>query len=242
MDDWSRAMERAREAVLMADHALDDRTPIRPVVYESWRRSKLYGLDPHRVAPREQRDLETDTYLVRTAEPVVRARSAALEQTMCALSLIDQEGRLLRRWVPDRTMRGLMDRQHVVPGFSVAEPVVGTTSAVSLLSGTPLLVNGPEHFAEGFRALTCASAPVVHPVTRRTVGSVNLTCRYSDTSPMLLAWVMELAGQVEESLRGAASRRERLLFDAYLTHNHDTRHPLVTLDARTIITNAPAAR
>jgi hypothetical protein len=68
MDEWTRSMERARERVLLAspapgqapDHQSEHRGPIRPVVYESWRRSKLYGLDPFRVAPTEQCDLETD--------------------------------------------------------------------------------------------------------------------------------------------------------------------------------------
>ena len=246
MDDWTRSIERARESLLSAGPVWRDEpdhpSPVRPVVYESWRRSTLYGLDPCRVAPAEQRDLETDTYLVRAAEPVVRAREAALEQTLCALSLIDQEGRLLRRWVPDAGMRRLLDAHHVVPGFSVAEPVVGTTSAVSLLSGAPLLVDGPEHFSERFRALSCASAPVVHPVTRRTVGSINLTCRYTDSSPLLLAWVAELAAAVRAALHAGASRRERLLFDSYLSRNHDTRHPLVALDNQMIIANAAAAR
>jgi transcriptional regulator of acetoin/glycerol metabolism len=246
MDDWTRSMERARESMLSPGPARRDEadrpSPVRPVVYESWRRSTLYGLDPCRVAPTEQRDMETDTYLVRAAEPVVRAREAALEQTLCALSLIDQEGRLLRRWVPDAGMRRLMDAHHVTPGFSVAEPVVGTTSAVSLLSGAPLLVDGPEHFSERFRALSCASAPVVHPVTRRTVGSINLTCRYTDSSPLLLAWVTELAAGVRAALHAGASRRERLLFDSYLSNNHDTRHPLVALDDQMIITNAAAVR
>ncbi|HEY2204309.1 MAG TPA: helix-turn-helix domain-containing protein [Pseudonocardia sp.] len=242
MDDWIRTMERARESVLMGEPAPGWRFPIRPVVYESWRRSKLYGLDPFRAAPGEERDVETDSYLVRLTEPVVRAREAALEQTRCALSLIDHEGRVLRRWAPDRTMRDMLDDHRVVPGFSVAEQVVGTTSAVSLLSGAPLLVNGPEHFSERFRALTCGSAPIVHPVTRRTVGSINLTCRYTDSSPLLLAWVTELAGHVREALGAGSARHERALFASYLEHNHDTRHPLVTLDEQTIITNAAAAR
>jgi transcriptional regulator of acetoin/glycerol metabolism len=215
---------------------------VRPIVYQSWRRSKLQGLDPDRVAPRHCPDLELDGYLTRVVEPVVDRHRAVVEQTGFAVSLTDQEGRLLRRWAPDRTMARRLDALGVAPRFSVSESHVGTTSAISLLAGSPLLVRGPEHFAENLRDLTCGGAPIVNPVTRRMVGSLNVSCRLEDTSPLLLSWVEGLAREVEQILRDSACRREQLLLSAYLVHDHDARHPLVALNENTIISNAAAAR
>lgn len=99
-----------------------------------------------------------------------------------------------------------------------------------------------EHFSERFHKLTCAGVPIFHPLTRRVIGSLDLTCRLEDTSPILLSWVTELVNEIQAALRCTASRQEQLLLDAYLTHNRDSRHPLVTLDQNTIITNAAAAR
>ncbi|MBN9739242.1 MULTISPECIES: helix-turn-helix domain-containing protein [unclassified Pseudonocardia] len=243
MDEWARAMHAARD-VLGANPARMPETagPVRAVVYESWKRSRVQGLRPDDVAPGYYPEVDLDSYLTRAVAPIVEKRRAALEQAECALSLTDNEGRLLHRWVPDPAFAARLDTLNVAPRFSVAESHVGTTSAITLLSGRPILVRGPEHFAEAFHDLSCAGAPIVHPITRRVVGSIDLTCRLGDTTPFVLSWVMEIAADIQDSLRHAASGRERLLLDSYLTHNRDTRHPLVTLDQHTIITNAAAAR
>jgi transcriptional regulator of acetoin/glycerol metabolism len=244
MDEWARSVHVARDVLLRAAPARmpDAAERVRPVVYASWRRSRLQGLDPDDVAPVHHPETELDSHLVRVTASVVARHGAALDQAMSSLSLTDGDGRMLRRWVPDPGLASRLDALDVVPGFSVDESTIGTSSAITVLSGSPVLVRGPEHFAESFHQLTCAGAPIFHPVTRRVIGSLDVTCRLADTSPVLLSWVMGLAGEVQAALRCSASRREQLLLDAYLAHNRDARHPLVTLDQHTIITNAAAAR
>ncbi|MCW2583829.1 MAG: Fis family transcriptional regulator [Klenkia sp.] len=242
-DDWVRAVHGAREALHAgAGQLAYPGGAVRPVVFDSWRRSVLQGLDPDTVSPGWCPDVELDSHLTRVVTPLVEKRAAALEQAMCSLALTDNEGRLLRRWVPDSAFAGRLDALNIVPAFSVAESHVGTTSAIALLSGTPVLVRGPEHYSEAYHALSCAGAPIFHPVTRRIVGSLDLTCRLADSSPVVLSWVMELATEVQRCLRQSATRTEQLLLDAYLDHDRDARHPLVVLDQRTIITNTAAAR
>jgi transcriptional regulator of acetoin/glycerol metabolism len=213
-----------------------------PIVYESWRRSKLQGLHPDTVATAFCPDLELNSHLTRIVEPLVERRRAAIDQSGSTLSLTDQEGRLLRRWTTDRQLAGRLDALAIAPHFSVAESHVGTTSAISLVSGAPVLIRGPEHFAEAFHDLSCAGAPIVHPVSRRTLGTLDVTCWLADTNDSVLAWVSQLVREVEDALRDAACRRERLLLESYLAHNRDVRHPLVTLDQHTVISNAAAAR
>jgi transcriptional regulator of acetoin/glycerol metabolism len=243
VDEWARSVRVARDVL----YAEPDRMPavadlVRPVVYASWQRSRLQGLDPDRVAPVHRPDTDLDTHLIRVTTSIVERRRSALDQAMSSLSLTDGEGRMLRRWVPDPALAASLDSLDVVPGFAVDESTIGTSSAITVLSGKPVLVRGPEHFSERFHRLTCAGAPIFHPLTRRVIGSLDLTCRLEDTSPILLSWVMDLAGEIQAALRCTASRREQLLLDAYLAHNRDSRHPLVTLDQHTIITNAAAAR
>lgn len=243
MDDWTRGASCDRGVLAEQARRMPKKVgAVRPIVYESWRRSKLQGLDPDRVAPRHCPDLELDSYLTRIVEPVVERHRAVVEQTGFAVSLTDQEGRMLRRWAPDRTMARRLDALGVAPRFSVSESHVGTTSAISLLAGSAVLVRGPEHFAENLRDFTCGGAPIVNPVTRRMVGSLNVSCRLEDTSPLLLSWVGGLAREVEQVLRDSACRREQLLLSAYLVYDHDARHPLVALNEKTIISNAAAAR
>ncbi|WP_167669951.1 sigma-54-dependent Fis family transcriptional regulator [Nocardia mikamii] len=215
---------------------------ITPQVLESWRRSVRYGLAPRGIRPVRVGDIDLDTQLTRTVDAVLAQRDAALDQSMCGLTLTDSEGTVIRQWVRDQKLRQWLGRYDISPAFSVDETVIGTSSGICLLSGRPTLVRGPEHFSEDYAEVTSAGVPVVHPVTHRVVGSLNLTCRYEDTSPVLLSWVMELVRDIQRTFQESATRCERTLLNAYLTENRDARHPLVVLNEQTIITNATAAR
>ncbi|WP_051871341.1 sigma-54-dependent Fis family transcriptional regulator [Streptomyces sclerotialus] len=244
MNDWLRTASRARDDVF--SNALDAQVgaaaDLHPTVYESWRRSRLQGLAPEAASPVPLTEVEFDGYLTRTVTPIVEKRVAALDQSACALVLTDREGRLLRRWVRDPAMAAGLDAKGVAAGFMMDESTVGTTGLVTLLTGSPVLIRGPEHFSELFKQYSCASAPIFHPVRRALLGSVSLICRLADTTPLMLSWVTELARAIEEALLLRASQRGQRLFEAYTTYNRDIRHPIVALDVTTIITNAAAAR
>lgn len=215
---------------------------IAPHVLDSWQRCLRYGLAPGRTRPVHMGDVDLDNQLTRVVDAVVGQRDAVLEQSMCGLTLTDGAGTVLRQWVRDRKLGHWLEQHDILPAFSVDETYIGTTSGTCLLSGKPTMVRGPEHFADEYHDVTSAGVPVVHPVTHRVVGSLNLTCRFEDTSPVLLSWVMELVRDIERAFQEAATRRERILLNAYLTENRDARHPLVALNEQTIITNAIAAR
>lgn len=209
---------------------------------DSWRRCLRYGLDAQLRNPLPSIDVDDDSVLARAANSVVSQREAMLEQSMCGLSLTDQHGVVVRQWVRDSFLNKWFDSQGIVPSASVDETTVGTTSGICLLNERPTMICGPEHFFEEYSHVTSAGVPIVHPVTRRIVGSLNLTSRFTDTSPVLLSWVMDIVRDIQHALQSTSTQRERSLLDAYLLENRDTRHPLVALNDQTIITNATAAR
>lgn len=240
LDEFSRARDEFLSSSLSRLPA--SRELIRPTVYESWRRSRLQGLHPEEVEPRHLVEIESDGYLSRAVTPIVTKYEAALEHGAYALVLTDRDGRLLHRWVKNPRLAAVMDGLGVAAGTNMDESTVGTTSLVAMLTGRPEMIRGPEHFSEKFRDFTCSSAPIIHPINRRLLGSVSLICRLGDTAPIMLPWIIEFVAAVEDALRVRASRREQRLLDAYSTHNRDARHPVVALDSSTIITNAAAAR
>lgn len=225
-----------------ADFAAVEAAGISPHVFDSWRRCLRYGLAGDDVRPVRRTAIDLESQLTTVVDAVVSRRDAVLEQSMCGLSLTDGEGTVLRQWVRDRRIGRWLERNDIVPTFVVDETSVGTTSGMCLLSGKPTMVRGPEHFFEKYDSVTSAGVPVVHPVTHRVVGSLNLTSRFEDTSPVLLSWVMDLVRDVQRAFQESATRRERILMNAYLSENRDVRHPLVALNEQTIITNATAAR
>lgn len=209
---------------------------------DSWRRSLRYGLDAHPQHEARSGKVDVQSPLVKVADAVITSREAVLEQSMCGLSLTDAEGLVLRQWVRDPALGRWFEHHGIVPSVAVDETAIGTSSGICLLTEKPTMVRGLEHFYEEYSEVTSAGVPIIHPVTRRIVGSLNLTSRYRDTSPVLLSWVMELVSDIQHAFQETATRRERTLLNAYLTENRDARHPLVALNDQTIITNATAAR
>lgn len=240
---WRRAMEVARESLTAAAHRMPPPPAVVPrPVYDSWRRSRLQGLSPHRAATSPAGQFNPDSRLCDIADGVVRARAAVLDDMACALLLTDQHGVVLRRWGSHRSFVDNLDDAGVTPGFSVAEEFLGTSSAITLLAQAPVIVRGPEHFLDQLSEISCAGAPIRNPITRRTVGTLDFACRLADTTPLMLSWVSDLAAEIGRALADEASRAEHLLLQTYLAHRKDCRQPLITLGPNTIITNTAAAR
>ncbi|MCK8616698.1 sigma-54-dependent Fis family transcriptional regulator [Gordonia sp. C13] len=244
-DPRSAMFRRVRDTFLTsgaADPADVAAAGISSQLLDSWRRSMGYGLDATSPRPVESPGRDTNTSFINTVDAVLTKRESVLEQSMCGLTLTDADGMILRQWVRDPALSSWLEKRSIVPSTHVDETSIGTSSGICLLDGRPRMIRGLEHFTEDYASVTSAGAAVIHPVTRRVVGSLNLTSRYEDTSPVLLSWVMELVQDIQNAFQESASRRERMLLDAYLNENRDARHPLVALNDQTIITNATAAR
>lgn len=233
---------RARERFL-ADGTCEEEFGIRAQIVDSWRRSVMHGLTPSGALPRATQLTDSDGYLLRAARPVLESKRDALSGMRVGLTLTDHEGRLLGRWVEDHCFARRLDARHVLPGMCISELAIGTSSSgISLETGHPAVVIGYEHFSDGAVMMTTAGAPIRHPMSRRVVGSLNLTCASADTHPLLLPWIAELVSVIERRLLDASSRSQRALFEAFLNSVQDARHPVVCLDRNTVITNAAAAR
>lgn len=242
LDDRTRTLLRERELFLEgADPA--QRGIVRKEIVQSWKRSLMHGLEPERSRPTFRSEQQSSGQLLSVAVPVIESKRGVLVDSSSSLTVTDANGCVVARWVEDSCFSRRLDRHDVLPGYSFAETTVGTNSGGMVLeTGRPALVAGPEHFFEESLQLTCAGAPILHPVSKRLIGTLNLTCRYSDTSPIMLAWVCEVAAQIERALATSATRREQLLFEAFLADNRDSRHAVICLDEQTIISNAAAAR
>ncbi|MCF6509959.1 hypothetical protein E9549_21575 [Blastococcus sp. MG754426] len=213
---------------------------VRAEILTSWRRSRLSGVDPQRVdLPYLEPDV--DTRFARAAVPVVARLAPLLVGGDTCLAITNSAGQVLWRWVSDPALRADLDRMEVVEGFSFDEEHAGTNGlGTSLEARRVTTVRGSEHFKEPFHRFTCVAAPVPHPLTRRGVGAVNITCRAEDTNDRLQPAVLALVREVQEALLHAAGARERQLFDEFLTSSRGGA-PVITLGPDVLITNRAAA-
>jgi transcriptional regulator of acetoin/glycerol metabolism len=235
-------LEEAREEYFETG-SLEPGHNVRPVILESWRRSRLYGLDTHQIQPVRINKEISDGQLTRAARPLVDDYRTVLDEMPAALTISDADGCILDRWVTNDSLERRLDARGLFPGYSLAESAIGTCgSGISLETGRSVLVVGAEHFSAGATPMASASAVVRHPITKRVAGAVALTCQIEDASPLILHWVQDQAAKLEQQILHSVSRSEQLIFDTFLAAARDTRHPVICLNDRTIISNAAAAR
>lgn len=232
--------ERVHELLRERRSTLD--REVSPSVIESWARSVRYGLDPNTVEPSNKLDYEMDSRLLSVADAVMSTRSDSLDMTEACLFLTNNSGVILRQWSGDSTLSAELRRLDVEPGFLVSETTLGTTSGSTLITGAPSFVRGPEHFGDQFIEYASAGMVISHPVLRRMIGSINLICRFRDTSPTALGWVCEIVRAIESTLLDGSTQSEQLLMQGFLLENRDSRHPVVAVSERTVVTNTAAAR
>ena len=201
----------------------------------------MSGVVPDRLSPPYE-EVDTETRFLRTAVPVLAGMAESLVGTDTCLAVSDPHGRILWRWVENPGLLRVLDRHSVSIGFRFEEEQVGTNGlGTALETGQAMLVRGAEHFTEALRVFTCAAAPVRHPVTRRVLGALNVTCRAEHTSPLLRPTLLRLVAEVEQRLLANGSAQERLLLDGYLTERTRGR-PVVSLNEDVFIANQAATR
>jgi sigma-54 dependent transcriptional regulator, acetoin dehydrogenase operon transcriptional activator AcoR len=209
-------------------------------VLTSWRRSRSSGVDPEHVdVPYVETDL--DTHFTRVAVPIMEGMAELLTGDHSSLALADAGGSVVWRWVSEPMLRATLDELQVDQGFCFDEEFVGTNGlGTALETGSVAVVRGSEHFVQRFHGVTCVAAPVRHPITRRTVGAVNLTCRAEHTSPLLDVVVRKLVEEVRAALLRQASVREQRLLEAFLAARRSTQGPVVTIGDGLVIADSAA--
>ncbi|MFC5207159.1 sigma-54-dependent Fis family transcriptional regulator [Pseudonocardia sulfidoxydans] len=212
---------------------------MRPEVAASWKRSLFHSVDPTGVRP-DYRKMNSDR-LSTAALPVIERSLESLSGTATSLLFADDAGRLIGRWTDNTTLRQALSRSYVEAGFCMSEEVVGANGiGTALETGQVAEFRGAEHFSDQYLAFTCVGAPIRHPVTRRIVGAIDITCRYEDTASIARSWITTLATQIEQQMLDDASVRERMLLSSYLTASRRTRRPVVVLNDRIVISSPGA--
>ncbi|MBO0706491.1 MAG: GAF domain-containing protein, partial [Candidatus Dormibacteraeota bacterium] len=231
---------RAREEFLSGH---DPTTQVRPEIAKSWMRSRMSGVQPDGDPLVPFRAVDRERRLLRIAQPILNRLADPVSETKMTILLADSRGQLLDRRTGDRQLLQGLDRLSIAPGFVFSEDTAGTNGVGTAVEERhPAWVVGSEHYMERFQWLTCVGVPVVHPVTGRTEGILDATCRHRDTTPLMLPFIQEAVRQIEQRLYEDASERDRALLERFLAIARRATRPVVAVNEQTIITNLSAAR
>ncbi|MFW0788850.1 helix-turn-helix domain-containing protein [Gordonia sp. CPCC 205333] len=190
--------------------------PRRNVIAASWRRSEMSGLTPDCRPTPVISDITSADPLLDAARPILRKAGDELADTGTALLLVDHNCQLVSRVVSGVAVERALDGLGATTGAMFAEDIMGTTAL-----GTPsetrdgIVINGSEHYLEQFKKLSCFGRPIVHPATRRLVGTVCMTEVGPRSNPLSTPFVNGLVDDIQDRLLDRSRAEQRALIDAF---------------------------
>ncbi|WP_430333780.1 sigma-54-dependent Fis family transcriptional regulator [Rhodococcus sp. ACT016] len=190
---------------------------LRPEIELSWKRSQLSGIDPARVPEPTLLDpSDSAGRLLQAARPVLDELRVQLSGTGCGILLVDRDCRVVSRVFDSDAMKAAMEGVGVLPGVALSEETYGTNAL-----GTPLevrqgiVVHRDEHFLESFRQFSCYGQPIVHPVTRRIEGILDITATEKTANPLFVPFMARAVRDIEARLLEGARESDRRVVDAF---------------------------
>lgn len=219
------------------------RTQQRSVIALSWRRAAMSGLDPGSpVDSPSVEEVDRRSRLMVAAEPVLDELAEELEGTGFSLILADRHARLvdIRCGIP--ALRPYLEKVGALHGSRFLEETTGTNSiatAFELRRG--VAVHGEEHFIESFKKFSCYGHPIIHPVTRRVAGVLDITCLSEHDHPLLAPFVVRAARQIADRLLDGARERDRRMLEAFQDAQlRDRARPVVAVGDDVLLANPSA--
>ncbi|WP_051793081.1 sigma-54-dependent Fis family transcriptional regulator [Amycolatopsis jejuensis] len=180
----------------------------------SWKRSWQAGVRPELALDRLGAvEVDPDSRLLRAARPVLDRVADELSGTAYFTVLADSAARIVHRGRISHRAEAVLDSTGVVLGRQFSEESTGTNGiATPFELRRGMSVRGGEHFAHAMRRYSCYGYPIVHPVTRRLEGVLDLAGRAGDENPLFGPYLRRAVADVERALlTGARESRRRML-------------------------------
>jgi len=213
---------------------------VRGEILESWRRSRLSGVDASHVGPVAGHP-DTDWRISRVGVPILESMAEMLVGANTSLLLSAPDGTLLWRWDENTTLRSKLNKSDAVVGTQWSEDVIGTNGlGTALETARPITITGTEHYSESLHPFVCAAAPIRHPVTRRVTGVLSVTSLVEHASPLMAPTLLRLARDVEQELYSDSSMHEREMLQHFLAERRRLRSAVVAVSAEVFIANLAA--
>ena len=200
------------------------RTPLPPRILASWQRCAARGLAPDTLDVPYTGEIDTDSFLVRLATPVLRALQASLSDEPVSVMISEADGTVVARFCSDRSILAALDDVALAPGATYSEAAVGTNGfGLALVDDRTGLVQGRDHYSERLAAFTCAGTPVHDPVTGVVVGALSLTTWSLRRHDLLMALAAQTAMNIEAQMAGQSGAASVHQLDGYLRAIADRR-------------------
>ena len=184
-----------------------DSSVVRPIIANSWKRCKLAKVSPFLSRPIiKLKDkeikilLERNRHLIETSQSIMEMAEKMIKGSEFRIDLSNRDGYILKV-IGDKKILEESEKIGVVIGANRSEIIVGTNSiGVTLFTGKPVQIIGPEHYNVYPRYWTCSSAPIRNP-SGNIVGVINMSGKYHLLHKHTLGMVVGIANTIESALK-----------------------------------------
>jgi sigma-54 dependent transcriptional regulator, acetoin dehydrogenase operon transcriptional activator AcoR len=200
-----KKIEKARKRFIATGET--DSSVVRPIIVDSWKRCKLGGVDPYSkrpTVPLSNKEikalLERNRYLIEVSWPILEMIGKMIKSSGFRIDLSDKDGYILKI-IGDKKILEESEKIGVVISSNRSETIVGTNSiGMTLFTGKPVQIIGPEHYNLYPRYWTCSAAPI-HDPSGNIIGVINMSGKYHLLHKHTLGMVVSIAKAIENALR-----------------------------------------
>lgn len=209
----------------------------------SWQRSIQFGVDRNRAIDNlSAKDFDRQSRLLVAAGPVLDDIAEELAGSPFCVILADAEARIIDRRFGTRVLEAELDSISAVPGCQFAERTTGTNAiATAFEVRRGVSVNGDEHFVESMKKFCCFGQPILHPITGRMEGVLDISGSATEANPLLRPFIVRAVRQIEQRLLNGSRHSQQRLFAAFRVAAAQRSRAVLALASDIVIVNHAAA-
>ena len=180
---------------------------IRQEVFDSWRRSKQWGVDPYmEKAPvvltgsALTEELERKNAFLSVATPVIEDFYSAIKGTKSGFWICNENG-IVIKCVTDPDLEEECKEHNLVVGADWSEKKIGTNAmGTALVLRRMIQLLQTEHYLKMAQIGFCAAAPIIGP-NGEVMGALNVTAPPDKAHPHTLGMVVAGVGAIQREMR-----------------------------------------
>ncbi len=191
-----------------------DRDSLRPIIAESWIRSRRHHVDPDSSNVKSEISGKAllDRYMalesiLDIAKPFMDTLYRTVGESGLVVRLTDQDGYVIECF-GDELVFESHQALHLYKGTNVREELIGTNAiGIALAKGIPLQVLGAEHFRVDYHDWTTSAAPI-REENGEIVAVLSMSGDYELVHPHTLGMVMASALAIEHEIKLEKSNQD----------------------------------
>ncbi|PIC64681.1 sigma-54-dependent Fis family transcriptional regulator [Sporosarcina sp. P13] len=206
---------------------------VRHDVLDSWKRCKIIGVNPQikqaneAINRNELDEILSESALYQVAKPIIDNIFHKLIGTGYMITLSDEEGKMIYLKGESDVIKQTRNTNFTV-GMDWSESAAGTNAiGTSLITKKPIQIFGAEHFCEGFHSMTCSSAPIFQPYTKKVIGVIDFTGLWHNGQPHTLPFAVSLAQVIEQQLYNLHKESHNYLVEFYYQSKLERKNDLI---------------